>query len=355
MAAWTPDVVRTRANDFISPLSSATSADPEKLALLRQLAELQDARNADQRRCVLLSNRVEVEAALAGRPNSGVAHASALMLQRMVRARARAHERKLILQQQAESSAHATRLEQAATRLQAATRSLLVQRAHMHRRSAARQVQQAFREYKKALRSHTKTDLLRQLQHTRQRLEVTERELDGTRANINDEAWLKDRLLQLQEMCEEGGVHDWRDLFGHRYNERGVILSVCAKCQLTRDRHPVCSDPGPLRAGITFTYPNGEDLRKAKICERPHNQQGYEQTPDKTWGFLIRQRYRDKRGHPCEGELRSEHFAHLPPAGRFKMLNSNISNLVDRNSGKAISQCEWGGKTGREWGYHFQL
>ena len=226
MAAWTPDVARTRASDFISPLSSATNDDPEKLALLRQLAELQVARNADERRCVLLSNRVEVEAALAGRPNSGIAHSSALMLQRMVRARARAHKRELILQQQAESSAHAARLEQAATRLQAAARSLLVQRAHVHRVNASRQLQQAFREYKKALRSHTKTGLLRQLQHTRQRLEVAERELDGARANINDEVWLKARLLQLEEICEEGGVHDWRDLFGHYYNDRGAIFGV---------------------------------------------------------------------------------------------------------------------------------
>jgi len=93
-----------------------------------------------------------------------------------------------------------------------------------------------------------------------------------------------------------------------------------------------------------------------KFCERPHNQQSYGQNgPDKTWGFMIHNWHRKPKGHSYKGELRSEHFAHLPPAGRFKMLNGRIGDLVDRSSGKAISQCEWGGKTGREWVYHFAL
>eukprot|EP00966_Prymnesium_polylepis_P056085 1297496-Prymnesium_polylepis.1 len=70
------------ASQDVSLLENGNSQAAE---LMRQLSELRAAQQAALRRNTVLENRVQVEAAFAGRSNNGLPHASAVTLQRTAR------------------------------------------------------------------------------------------------------------------------------------------------------------------------------------------------------------------------------------------------------------------------------
>ena len=234
-------------------------------------------------------------------------------------------------------------------------------------------MQDAFRTYRdNFLSSHTKTDLRHQLQRITRRLDAVQRERDIMYANQNDESWLKARLVEIHERCDDGGCHDWRDFFAYdvEWNRGGAQFCVCAKCELIRDRAAPLPNPGPTPPGISFSYPNNTNSTcvhhasngitymsptKMKFGDRRAPSGGYPAGYDGTWSHVIKAHH-NRHNRNCEWDwaVQKEHLAYLPPAGQFKEVYDSkhaTSKLVEQSSGKSIRDCEWQGKTGIEWGY----
>eukprot|EP00966_Prymnesium_polylepis_P219015 5068004-Prymnesium_polylepis.1 len=225
-------------------LQADSSEHNQVAALAAAMTELLAARQEDQRRYVLIENRVEVEAALAGRPNSGKPGACAVRLQQKVRMFLAASQLRTVLNATAQIQLCFRRrlaLKAAvAIRIQRAARGKRHRTALASKRNAATRLQRAFRQYAISLSLSSKTGLKQQLLHAQRAREAIQQELEAVRSNLQSKDWLQSQLRQLNEQCGKGGYHDWRDCFDHHR----LQFLICAKCEVMRDPNRPFQDCG---------------------------------------------------------------------------------------------------------------
>ena len=239
---------------FSSIQQALDSPSPDVTALMQQVQEMRVMQQVEARRRALLENRVEVEAALACRPNSGLPARSATCVQAVWRRHV------------AISFANLTRTVQAVVRVQAfwrcvaakrnlqkvqqsATKLASVARGRLQRRTisehiyAATRVQASFRGYRtRTLRTVTRTALISEFMHFGQRITIEHTmikaqvtELEAEVSELKSALSLKDKKLKEHQRryCSRSTFpdkcHQWLYGLGNNGESR---WHVCRGCQV---------------------------------------------------------------------------------------------------------------------------